>query len=127
MKILKNVFSDIPMFLSRNAFTGDINIKKDSTAIKESVKNIILTSLYERPFDDEFGTNLRTSLFENQYEFGFYVENIIERAISRYEPRVQLNKIDSTVDNKTMNVSIEYSIKNYDIKDNIQLIVERIR
>ena len=127
MKILKNVFSDIPMFLSRNAFTGDINIKKDSTAIKESVKNIILTSLYERPFDVEFGTNLRTSLFENQYEFGFYVENIIERAISRYEPRVQLNKIDSSVDNKTINVSIEYSIKNYDIKDNIQLIVERIR
>jgi phage baseplate assembly protein W len=127
MKILKNVFTDLPMFLSKNTFTGDINIKKDSTAIKESVKNIILTSIYERPFDTEFGTNLTTSLFENKNDFSFYVENNMATAITRYEPRIALTKIESTFNDKTVNVLIEYKIKNYDIKDNIQISVERIR
>ena len=59
MKLFKNIYTDIPMFFSRNTFTGDINLKKDATAIKESIKNIVLTMNYERPFDSEFGTTVR--------------------------------------------------------------------
>lgn len=64
MRILKNVFTDIPMFLSRNTFTGDLSIRKDSLAIKDSIKNIILTLFHERPFDPEFGTNVLSGLLK---------------------------------------------------------------
>jgi phage baseplate assembly protein W len=127
MKILKNVFSDIPMFLTKNSFTGDVNIKKDQSAIKESIKNIILTINHERPLDYEFGTNATVSMFENPDDFSFYVENNIALAITRYEPRVTLTKMNSTFEGKTVTLDIEYSIKDFDVRDNIRITVERVR
>jgi len=127
MKIFKNVYSDIPMFLSKNSFTGDINLKKDNTSIKESIKNIVLTINFERPFDSEFGTPASNGLFENPLDFSFYVENAISAAITRYEPRVNLTKINSTFNDKTVEIDIKYQIPNYEIVENIRVIVERLR
>ena len=78
MKLFKNVYSDIPMFFSKNSFTGDVNLKKDSNAIKESIKNLILTMNYERPFDAEFGTPAANGLFENQYDYNFLINHILQ-------------------------------------------------
>jgi phage baseplate assembly protein W len=128
MKIFKNVYSDIPMFFSKNSFTGDLNLKKDGIAIKESIKNLILTTEYERPFDSEFGTPVGNGLFDNPYDFAFYVENAIAAVITRYESRVELNSINSTFNNdKTVSVNIRYTIREFKLEDNIKLIVERAR
>jgi len=127
MKLFKNIYTDIPMFFSKNTFTGDINLKKDNNAIKESIKNIVLTLNYERPFDSEFGTPAAASLFENPSDFGFYVENAIAAAITRYEPRVKLTKITSSFDDKTVTIDIQYGIGDFSIKDNVYLTVERVR
>ena len=128
MKLFKNVYSDIPMFFSKNSFTGDVNLKKDSNAIKESIKNLILTMNYERPFDAEFGTPAANGLFENQYDFSFYVENAIAAVITRYESRVDLNKITSTFNtDKTVSVDIRYTIREFQLQDSMKLIVERAR
>lgn len=116
------------MFLTRNTFTGDINLKKDNTAIKESLKNIVLTINHERPFDVEFGTPASGSLFENPSDFGFYVENAIATAITRYEPRIKLHKVTSKFNkDKTVTINIEYGIGDFSIKDNIIVTVERTR
>lgn len=115
------------MFFSKNTFTGDINLKKDNNAIKEAIKNIVLTLNFERPFDSEFGTPAAASLFENPSDFGFYVENAIAAAITRYEPRVKLSKITSTFDDKTVTIDIQYGIGDFSIKDNVYLTVERVR
>jgi len=128
MQLFKNIYSDIPMFLTRNTFTGDINLKKDNTAIKEALKNIVLTINYERPFDVEFGTPASGALFENPSDFGFYVENAIAAAITRYEPRVKLQKVTSKFNtDKTVTINIEYGIGDFSIKDNITVTVERVR
>ena len=116
------------MFFSKNSFTGDVNLKKDSNAIKESIKNLILTMNYERPFDAEFGTQAANGLFENQYDFSFYVENAIAAVITRYESRVDLNKITSTFNtDKTVSVDIRYTIREFQLQDSMKLIVERAR
>lgn len=127
MKIFKNIYADIPMFLSKNSFTGDVSVKKDNTAIKEAIKNIILTIFNERPFDIEFGVPPGNGLFETRQDFSFYVENAMASAITRYEPRVKLLSIKSTFDVKTVNISIEYEIPNYQIVENLVVIVERVR
>lgn len=121
MKILKNTYIDIPMFFTRNSFTRDLAVRKDTAAIKEALKNIILTIFHERPFDVEFGTNATTSLFENPVDFSFYVENSIATAIQRYEPRVQLVDIKSTFEGRTIYVDIVYKIKEYDISEDLTL------
>ena len=128
MKLFKNIYSDIPMFFTRNGFTNDINLKKDGSAIKESIKNLILTINYERPFDSEFGTSASNALFENPSDFGFYVENSISSVITRYETRINLNKITSTFNNnRTVTVDIRYTIKDVNLEDTIKLTVERAR
>jgi phage baseplate assembly protein W len=121
MKILKNTFIDIPMFFTRNSFTRDLAVRKDTAAIQDALKNIILTIFHERPFDPEFGTNATTSLFENPVDFSFYVENSIATAIQRYEPRVQLLNIKSNFEGRTIYVDLEYKIKQYDVTQDLTL------
>ena len=96
------------MFFTRNIFTGDVNAKKDLLAIKESVKNIILTNTHERPFDSEFGTNATIGMFENINDFSFYVENNISVAIALYETRVNLTNITSSMTDRSVSINIEY-------------------
>lgn len=127
MKILKNVFTDLPMFFSRNTFTGDLNIRKDALAIKDSIKNIILTLFHERPFDPEFGTNVLSGLFENPADFSFYVENTISTALERYEPRIKLVSLSSTFQDRTLNILIQYSILNYDVYDQLSFTMDSSR
>ena len=127
MKILKNVFVDLPMFLTRNNFTGDLNIRRDSLAIKDSIKNIILTLFHERPFDPEFGTNVLTGLFENPNDFSFYVENTIATGLERYEPRIKLKNITSTFEDRTLSILIQFKILNYDVYDQLSFTLDSSR
>ena len=126
MKIFKNIFSDIPMFFIKNEFNRDLILKKDHTAIKESIKNIILTLFNERPFDPEFGTNLTTGLFENPNDFSFYVENNIATALERYEPRIKLLELNSSFSGRTITIDVVYELKNYSIRENISVTVNLV-
>ena len=51
----KNLYSDLDLFMNPHPVTKDVTTKKDSDAIKRSVKNIILTNKFERPFKPNFG------------------------------------------------------------------------
>jgi len=126
MKLLKNVFTDIPMFFTKNSFTGDLSVKKDINAIKESIKNIILTIYNERPFDTEFGTNVSLGLFENPSDFSFYVENRISIALQQYEPRIRLESLNSEITGRTILIYLEFSVLNYDLVDSLSITFERV-
>ena len=126
--IIKNVFSDIPMFFTKNSFTNDLNVKKDLTSIRESVKNVILTNIAERGFDYKFGGNIYTLMFENidqveLYGFKFQLANMVKM----YEPRVNINQIDITFGTTDINMIIEYSIAALNTKDKITIKLERSR
>ena len=62
----KNItYSDIPFFISKNSFTNDLNLVNDLSAIRQSVKNIIMSDLGDRAFDFYFGSGLYSTIFEN--------------------------------------------------------------
>ena len=58
-------FRDIDLDFNRNAVTNDVAVVEDVIAVKRSVKNLIQTNFYERPFQPELGCGIRELLFEN--------------------------------------------------------------
>ena len=93
--------------------SGDIYKKKDAAAVKQSIKNLLLTDFYEKPFQPFFGANLRAMLFELADEdTEDEVEENIINAINKYEPRAEILTISVNVlpDQNNMRVSVYFNI-----------------
>lgn len=124
MKISPIKDIDLPMFLSKNLFTGDINLVKSNSAISHSVKNLILTILGRRTFNTNIGTNVYSSLFSMNIVPGQYNKDLIDLensmffVLSKFEPRIEKIQIDATSSvGKTLNFSITYTnIKTQEIQ-----------
>jgi len=122
-----NLYSDLNFFISKNQFTNDFAIRKDQNAIKQSIKNIVLTAIGERPFDKTFGTTVYNSLFELPYLIEFYCDETIRLAINKYEPRIKIEDITYTTDEQEVVISISYYITSLNIKETITINLERTR
>ena len=62
-------YSDINMLFEANPNTGNIYKVKDAAAVKQAVRNIVLSNFYEKPFNIFYGSDLRNLLFENVTPF----------------------------------------------------------
>ena len=85
----------------------------DIQAIKRSVKNIILTNKYERPFNPDFGCNLRGFLFENLTEpMIVIIKDRVAMAIEKYEPRVSVEDVivKNSSDPNNINIQVSFLI-----------------
>ena len=92
---------------------GDVYKKKDAAAVKQAVKNLLLTDFYEKPFQPFFGANLRGMLFElADEETEEEVRENIVNAIQFYEPRVIIEDISVNIlpDQNDMRVSVVFKI-----------------
>ena len=106
-------FKDVSFTFSKNPITKDVVILKNEEAIKQAVKNLVLTQINERPFNPLLGTNTTSYLFELSTEVGEQkLIDEIERVIKENEPRVALEAIsvDLTDDENAFEVYIEYLI-----------------
>lgn len=112
-------YLDFDLGFGRNPITNDLNKRINANAIKQSVKNLVLTHFYEVPFHPEVGSQIFHALFEN---FSPMTKLTAERAISdvinNFEPRVTLNSV--TVDDKPESNSLVISIKYTIINTNRQ-------
>ena len=126
-----NLYADLDITFERHPVTNDVVLKKDSDAIKRSLKNILLTNDFERPFKPNFGANLRSRLFElGGNEIGHRVGRSIIKDISILEPRVsnvQLSINDSAYDRNELNITIFYDIKNGQSQQQFDFTVSRVR
>jgi len=127
MLIQKNIYADLPMFISPNPFTGDLAIKKDQSAIQASFKNIVLTALGERPLEPDFGTDIYNLVFEHPYLAQFYGDSSINPKINKEEPRVRIEKIEYISSGKDLNISIDYFILSLNVRDNVSITIQRTR
>ena len=106
-------FKDVSFTFSKNPITRDIVTLKNEEAIKQAVKNLVLTKINERPFNPLLGTNTTSYLFELSTEIGEQrLIDEIERVIINNEPRVALENISvNLADNENaFDVYIEYLI-----------------
>lgn len=123
-------YSDLPFFISPNGFTRDINLTMDLSAIRQSIKNIVLTNNGERFFNYTFGSNLYSSIFENYtLELIMDIQSKIANNIRTYERRVDLNDV-RVLDNPTENsisVVIDFNIPDIGKSDVIVIDLTRNR
>ena len=97
-------------------------------SIKQAVKNIILTSPGEKPFQPLIGSSVNRLLFEPLDAFtADAVAEEIRTTINQYEPRVKLTKVDVTpiFEGNKLNVSLEYKIVGLPIVETIEFVLQR--
>ncbi len=106
-------FKDISFNFSKNPVTNDVVVLKNEEAIKQSVKNLILTKIGERLFNPLIGTNTTSYLFELSSTFSANtLITEIEQILKNFEKRVRLSNITVNLedDSNEFEVSIEYYI-----------------
>ena len=111
-------FKDISMTFQANPLNLDIIGLKNENAIARSVRNIVFTLPGEKFFDEEFGSRISGSLFENIDDISASViVDEITYSISRYEPRVRLLNVEAfpDFDNNSFDVLIFYHIIGADV------------
>lgn len=125
------VYSDIDLSFDAHPNTGDVAKKIDIQAVKQSVRNILLTNKGEKPFDPNFGGGLRSFLFENFNVISVAaLKTKIRIAIENYEPRVNITSIEvfDQPDNNAIRVIVDFTIKSPEgTSDSVELVVERLR
>lgn len=124
------LFSDLDLKFIPHPLSGDIGIKTNDQAIKQSIKIILLTMFYERPFHSEFGSSIRRLLFEPFTPMlNVTLERSIEHTLKNFEPRISttLIKVTANPDNYSMGISIYYTIINTASLQTFNIILERTR
>jgi len=87
-------YTDLPFFLSKNAFTGDLNTVKDLSAIRQALKNLVMSDNGERPFNYDFGCGFYKTIFENYtMELMMDIQQKVSSNIRMFEQRVIINNI----------------------------------
>ena len=124
------VFKDINLSLARHPITGDIASLTNIEAVKRSVRNLINTNFYERPFHPEIGSNVRSILFE---PVSPVVASVLERhvkdVVENFEPRAELIdvQVSDNADANEYRVQIKfYVVNSSDIVD-MNIFLERLR
>ncbi len=119
---------DIDFNFVPHPLTGDLATKKSSAAIKQALKNIVLTNFYERGFNIEFGTNWRASLFEVFGPLDAQVmRDNIKKAIQNFEPSVELTNIYVEQNENTLDAVIYYTEHNNAEEQSLTIVLDRIR
>lgn len=109
---------------------GDITIRTDENAIKTSIKHIVKTMQFEKPFDSNYGTDVMSLLFDNlSSPRKRIVERSIETAIADYEPRCILLGVTVVQDDNpnAVTIKIEFKIKESSQPVTFNLMLERTR
>jgi phage baseplate assembly protein W len=130
ISIENRTFKDLDLNFTAHPVRKDITKTLNEYAIVNSVKNLVLTNFYERPFQPEIGSNVRQFLFENVDNFiASQLENAIKETIQNFEPRVSVSKIIAVAspDENRYNVKMEFFIINQTNPVTITFFLERIR
>jgi phage baseplate assembly protein W len=120
---------DLDLNFLKNPITGDVNIKRSEEAVKQSVKVLLLTALYEKPFNNDLGADLNSFLFEN-YILGNN-EKIVERirlVLNAYEPSINIKNLyaEKDVRDNQVKIFLEYYYTGNNI-NTMSLVLERSR
>jgi phage baseplate assembly protein W len=122
-------YSDLDLKLTRHKIRKDIIPLRDDQAVKNSVKNLILTNFFERPFQPGVGANLRGLLFEPADAITeLALEDNINRVL-KLEPRAEVIFVEVTnlEDRNAYRVTVKFNIKQFDQIAEVEIVLRRLR
>tara|TARA_Y100000992_G_scaffold286790_1_gene239008 strand:+ start:2817 stop:3236 length:420 start_codon:yes stop_codon:yes gene_type:complete len=121
-------FKDLSVGFTRNANTKDVAIVKNDNAIKQAVKNLILTVPGEKPFQPEIGSRISELLFEPLDPFtSDSIKQEVINTISQYEPRVRIINVfvKANFDKNSFDVELRYQIVGLPPVESIEFVLQR--
>lgn len=123
-------YSDLDFRFTKHPVKKDLVLSYDEQAVIRSVKNLILTNHYERPFQPDIGSNVRRMLFEPISPLtANYLQKEISDVIKNYEPRATLNEVfvDMSPDENSYTVYISFYLVNQSTPITINFLLQRLR
>jgi len=108
----------------------DVFKKNDAGAVKQAVKNLLLTNFGEKPFSPRFGGNLNAFLFNLDTEFDeLEIEDNVAQAIANFEPRAILRRVRATLlpDQNSVNVKVVFQVVNVQETQELSINLARLR
>lgn len=124
------IFSDLDLNFTPHPVTGDLVRRFDENAIKQAVKNLVMTKHFERPFHSELGSPVMALLFEPMTPLtSLMVRRAIIDLISNFEPRVELLDVEviASPEQNSLYVTIIFKIVNTERPITLDLLLERTR
>ena len=131
MPVPKGVtYKDFDITFNTHPVTRKISTLTNNEAVKRSLKNLILTNKFERPYSPVYGSDVRRRLFEPMDgSVADDIANDIEFAVANYEPRVKLIDV-SVIERRETNgieVKITFRCLNQRFPDTVDVFLERVR
>jgi phage baseplate assembly protein W len=123
-------FTDLNLMFTKHPATADVTKKIDEEAVKSSIRNLISTKNYERPFHPEIGCQIYSLLFENFNPITVQVmKRTIFQVIEKYEPRAQVLEVNlrAKPDDNEINIEIIFKIINTSRPVTLNAAISRIR
>lgn len=123
-------YSDLDLSLKLHPIFNDIRPVKDLRAVKNAVKNLVLTNFNERPFQPKLGSNVRALLFEPASPLTIIaIREEIERVLKNHEKRIDaVNvEVEDYADQNRYAVSITFNVISFSEEVDIELFLERVR
>ena len=127
-KYVSRGFKDLAVSFNSNPNTGDFGVVRNENAIKQSVRNLILTMFGERPFQPQIGSRIKALLFEPWDPFSSdSIKSEIFNCLSRLEPRIKVTGVrlydDSEVN--SVQIAIDYTIVGEQQVQNVEFLLEK--
>lgn len=125
----KTIYADLFTNFDINPVSDDIAVKTNENAVKQSLKNLILTDRGERPFQPKLGGNIRAMLFENvDAQTMLVMKEQIRQTIETYEPRCSVIDIlvSPSVDRNAIAITIVFAVINRQEPVSLELILDRV-
>ena len=128
--IIQNRYSDLDLKFTQHPVKKDIVLSVDDQAVIRSVRNLIMTNHYERPFHPEIGSNVRRMLFEPISPLtANYLQREIADTIKNFEPRATIKEVVVQVDpdHNYYQANISFYINNRTEPTTVNLVLQRLR
>jgi len=126
----RRLYADLPLAFNIHPNTQDLTVLSDIDAVKQSVKNLVLTNFTERPFQPRIGGNITALLFEPADHFTeIVIKDEIISVLEEHEPRVNgifVEVIDES-DTNSYRVSIQFNVIFSDQREETNFYLERTR
>jgi len=124
------LYQDFKKNLEISPVSSDLTVWKDEDAVKESIKNLVLTDRGERLMQPNMGGNINAMLFENiTPAVLILIQNQVRNTVELYEPRAELIDVIATsnIDDYTVRVKIIFYITNVQQHITLDVFLERTR
>jgi phage baseplate assembly protein W len=123
-------YKDLDLDFGRNVVTNDVNKLTNVEAVKRSVRNLVNTSHFDRPFHPEIGSDVRALLFENMTPLtALNLQRKVQEVLINFEPRIRLVQIYATpnYDGNSYQLSIYFYVIGTTELVTVQTFLERLR